>query len=625
MKRSVYNEVSKQKKECEQSAENYKRLCSFAEMESEKSGAFAITPNYCPENSFSFSDSDPCSENENEFRPSLDTKFKILKSWAMECNICQSHISKLLVALNKMGYNEFPLCAQTLFQTSISNLVVKNISGGEFAYFGIQAYFESKSFPCLNEKDEVLIDVGIDGLNVFNSSKKVLWPILGSIADFPKEPLFTIACFSWKQKPLNVNDFMEEFCNEVVLLRKNGLKVGLGHPVSKKFDYRLFICDSSARAFITGVKNHNAYNGCPKCCQVGKTLNKTVCFCKDSSVLRTDFSFKNRNDQAHHSLSFREEGNVLEAANFGMVSQFPLDPMHLVDLGVAKKLLGLLFNNSNISIMNDKFNLVFAWVPSEFGRNCRHFNNMKIWKSTEYRQFLLYSGIFILKDCVDNDLYYHFLLLHTSIRILSSEKSYLSENNAAQQLLSEFVNLFGDIYGDHKISFNIHGLLHLADCAKEIGPLDSFSAYKFENYMQHLKKLIKSPTNILQQLYLRLEERKSLIEEKKSKFDSFIINPKKEKDSFCYNRDTGPFKVTDIRMELGEELAIGYNFKEISSYFSEPVESFPALGILLASGLSEQPLQIPKRNIEYKYFCIPFQSSYILIPILHHLFHEFVN
>ncbi|XP_036319869.1 uncharacterized protein LOC118734260 [Rhagoletis pomonella] len=625
MKRKTFsNEMCKLKKECERSALKYKSLPEFAQADGEDGGGAASAPYSSPENSFSFSDSECRSENEIECITSAE-KCKILKLWAIENNVSQAVLSNLLSALRKIGIHDLPLSAKTLLETTKNKSVIKNISGGEFTYIGIQTHFESRSFPFLNEKDQVLIDVGIDGLKLFKSSSKVLWPILGSIVDFPKEKPFTIACFSGKQKPSNVNEFMKDFCDEVVCLRNNGLKVGLINPILKRFNVRLFTCDSPARAFVTGVQNHNAKKGCPKCCQVGNYLEKRVCFSKELCELRTDFSFKNRNDLAHHNVKFREEENVLEEAGFGMVSQFPLDPMHLVDLGVVKKLLHLLVNKVNVNVMNDKLKFLSVWVPSEFGRVCRNFDEIKNWKSTEYRQFLLYSGIFVLKNCVDEHLYYHFLLLHASIRILSSERSYKGEANIVQQLLNEFVNLFGNIYGDHLISFNLHSLLHLSNCAKEYGPLDTFSAYKFENYMQYLKKLIKSPTNILQQLCLRIDERKNLIEDKNSKLDAFFINHKKEKDSFCFSEDTGPFKVIDMPIESEEEVVVGYKFKEISNYFIEPLESFSGLGILLASGLSDEIIRFKKKNIKYKYFCIPYENNFLLIPILHHLFHEFAH
>ncbi|XP_067614083.1 uncharacterized protein [Eurosta solidaginis] len=314
----------------------------------------------------------------------------------------------------------------------------------------------------------------------------------GSRCRFPQFGTFMIACCSGMSKPADVNDFLKEFCEEIGTLAQNGVKVGSAQLL-KEFSVRLFTCDSPARAFINGVKGHTTKNSCPKCLQMGQHLDR-VCLSQEVGELRTDDSFKNRLD-----LSFHKQREVLlESVNIGMVSQFPLEPMHLVDLGVTKKILQLLIKRGNVTRMNEKLMYLNNYFPSEFSRRSRDLDELGNWKSTEYRQFLLYSGIFVLKDCIPDNLYYNFLLLHCAVRLLSCEKSCKVESNVANEMLKEFVKLFNNYFGTNLISFHVHGLLHLSDCVKQFGPLDSFSAYKFENIMQYIKKLIHNPSKILQ-------------------------------------------------------------------------------------------------------------------------------
>ena len=49
-----------------------------------------------------------------------------------------------------------------------------------------------------------------------------------------------------------------------------------------------------------------------------------------------------------------------------MVSQFPLESMHLIDLEVTKKLLKLLVNKRNAIGMNEKIGFIGQYVLSEF-------------------------------------------------------------------------------------------------------------------------------------------------------------------------------------------------------------------------------------------------------------------
>jgi hypothetical protein len=52
------------------------------------------------------------------------------------------------------------------------------------------------------------------------------------------------------------------------------------------------------------------------------------------SDLRKNESFRNREQEEHHN-----GDSPLEMLNLNMVLDFPIDPMHLIDLGVTRKLI----------------------------------------------------------------------------------------------------------------------------------------------------------------------------------------------------------------------------------------------------------------------------------------------
>jgi len=86
-------------------------------------------------------------------------------------------------------------------------------------------------------------------------------------------------------------------------------------------------------------------------------------------------------------------------------------------------------------------------LPSDFNRRCRSLEYWKIWKATH---FLLYFGATtILKDVLKTNIYKNFLLLHTSILILSNKKLCQKTTNIkyAEELLIQFLNSFQKIYG----------------------------------------------------------------------------------------------------------------------------------------------------------------------------------
>ena len=62
-------------------------------------------------------------------------------------------------------------------------------------------------------------------------------------------------------------------------------------------------------------------------------------------------------------------------------------------------------------------------------RQPRGLSEIKRWKATEFRQFLLYSGIVVLKGIVTNQFYQHFLSLSIAIRIMLESDSEVRQNN----------------------------------------------------------------------------------------------------------------------------------------------------------------------------------------------------
>lgn len=58
------------------------------------------------------------------------------------------------------------------------------------------------------------------------------------------------------------------------------------------------------------------------------------------------------------------------------------------------------------------------------------------------------------------------------------------------------------------ISHNVHSLIHLVQDVERFGSLDNFSAFKYENYMQTLKKYIRKAERPLQQVVGDILKRK---------------------------------------------------------------------------------------------------------------------
>ena len=187
--------------------------------------------------------------------------------------------------------------------------------------------------------DSVVVQFNVDGLQLFKSNNAQFWPILAAIVNCDEfsavkdrsEP-FIVGLYFGYSKPSNVSEFLSEFVAEISELQLGGVTY-----CGKKYKLRIhsFYCDMPARAFVKCVTGHSGYGGCEKCETHGKYV-KCVTFPEGDARLRTDESFLAMTDKNHHS---KECVSPLVSVSVGMVSQFPIDYMHQVCLGVMKHLL----------------------------------------------------------------------------------------------------------------------------------------------------------------------------------------------------------------------------------------------------------------------------------------------
>lgn len=158
-------------------------------------------------------------------------------------------------------------------------------------------------------------------------------------------------------------------------------------------------------------------------------------------------------------------------------------------------------------------------LTSEFQRYPQHLKYLKFFKATEFRQLTLYTLPLITKGILKPIYYNHLLKLVCAMRILCSPTECMLNNELAEQLLIDFVGQMKQLYCPQNMTFNVHSLLHLTkDVMNLKNNSESFSAFKFENVMQVLKKLPKSGYRVLEQIHNRVIQRdyklKPIIEKK---------------------------------------------------------------------------------------------------------------
>ena len=352
-------------------------------------------------------------------------------------------------------------------------------------------------------RDKVIVDINIDGLPLAKSSGSSLWPILGKI----EQDVFLIGANHGYAKPADPSEYLQDFIIEGNQILADGLEVD-GRKVVVEFQKWIF--DAPAKSYILNLNTHGAYNSCTKCQASGKYDHGRVYFPEMNALLRTDEQFVD--PQSVYSNRKKGTCALLALTHFKPVSSVCLDYMHLICLGVVRKILNLLihgplkvrFASAIMKSVSDGLCSLQTWVRKEFVRKPRSLVFLKQWKATEFRQFLLYSGPVVQLQIAKQfpRVYQNFLTLHTACFILCSPEMCANVDAVlyASSLLRVFVADFAEIYGIHFVSHNVHNLIHLAQDVLKFGCLNNFSAFPFENFLQMLKKNCASQTNLSNKL-----------------------------------------------------------------------------------------------------------------------------
>ncbi|XP_020299059.1 uncharacterized protein LOC109863235 [Pseudomyrmex gracilis] len=159
-----------------------------------------------------------------------------------------------------------------------------------------------------------------------------------------------------------------------------------------------------AQSFIKCTKGHSGYYLCTKCEVKGEYHLNRVCFpYVQICNVRTNKNFRLKSQPDHHTGT-----SVLELIpNLDMVYDFPSDPMHLLFLGEVKKIVVSLWCHGKPraklslhqqSIISRLLEEQKYYILCDFNRKSRSLLESKKWKATEYRTFLLYTGLVVLKS-----------------------------------------------------------------------------------------------------------------------------------------------------------------------------------------------------------------------------------
>ncbi|KAI8118471.1 hypothetical protein CVS40_9894 [Lucilia cuprina] len=210
-----------------------------------------------------------CSVSSQIDFPKYSLREKI-KNWYIETGPSRKCLEKLLIILQEEGL-DVPLSAAALMGKR-QELSIRKVFGGNYCHIGIESQLR-KFEQVLKNYDEIELDINIDGIPLFKSSRVQLWPILLKIVNVQeKVKPFPIGIYVGLSKPKCVKDFCKDFVEDVLSLNGecflNDKKI--------KISFRCLSCDTPAKAFICGVPGHTASHGCTKCTQISKKIGNVL-------------------------------------------------------------------------------------------------------------------------------------------------------------------------------------------------------------------------------------------------------------------------------------------------------------------------------------------------------------
>lgn len=265
-----------------------------------------------------------------------------------------------------------------------------------------------------------------------------------------------------------------------------------------------------------GIVNHNALKGCQRCTVTGQRVNNRTCFPRFDCSKMTNMEFRSKSFSGHH-----RETSILEQLPINMIDDFVIaEDLHLFHLGIMKKCiefwkdgksnLDYKWSDDDIADLNRMLNRINCDMPIEIHRSIRNIDCFKFWKGTEFRTFLLYVGIVVLKHCLRESEYIHFRKLFCAVTLCTTDK-YMNKNkdktsNLISILFNEYVEEFINLYGIEYVNSNVHNLIHVKDDILRFGNLTKISAYRFENCLAGLKLRIRTCNRPLEQISRRLSE-----------------------------------------------------------------------------------------------------------------------
>lgn len=379
-----------------------------------------------------------------------------------------------------------------------------------------------KSLPNL-ERRKITLTLNTDGVQIFKSKSKSLWPVqviineLNSNVRFQTKNILCVALWFHIKHP-SMKMILKPLIEELNNLKRNGLTMKINN-ITYVFDITV-ICatlDAPAKASVQNLINHNGYHSCHYCEARGTKYGKThVRYPYNIKLkMRTHKKavkqMKKASKIKKNVVGFKGISAMIALPSFNVIDCFAIDYMHSVLLGIVRRLLKLWFDpqkqrkeynlRKHVEKVNEK--ILKIKLPSEIQRKPRIITERNTWKANEFRCWLLFYSIGILNNILPQKYLDHYIHLIKCIEIYLKPTINKNDLQIARNQMKIFLQKFEELYGLQNMVYNLHTLQHLADCVDHLGPLWAYSNFPFENNNGKLARYVNSPKSVLNQIWTK--------------------------------------------------------------------------------------------------------------------------
>lgn len=191
-------------------------------------------------------------DEEDETDEEKNFKFRSgLRKWAVKYQIPQVALRDLMSLINtRFTDNILPRDPRTLLETP-KVVQIANIGddGAQYWHHGLKNCLR-RVFQNIDGPRTITVNINMDGLPMFNSSKVEFWPILFNITEMPHLPAMPIGIYCGSTKCTDLQTFLTPFADEMKDAMDNGIYIN-SHKITVRL--RSIVCDSPARAYVKGI------------------------------------------------------------------------------------------------------------------------------------------------------------------------------------------------------------------------------------------------------------------------------------------------------------------------------------------------------------------------------------